>query len=94
MRSSGLFRELAAFTFGHPPSTKMSYPCIRYELAGYDVKHANDSKYLKRDRYTVTIIDKDPDSKIPDKLLAMPYCGFDRAYTQDNLNHWVFTLYY
>jgi hypothetical protein len=29
-----------------------------------------------------------------DDILALPYCQFDRSYVSDNLNHFVFTLYF
>lgn len=80
--------------FQPPESVKMTYPCIVYGLDNIDVKHANDKTYLNTKRYNITVIDKNPDSIIPDKLLLLPMCSFDRFYTADNLNHWVFTLYF
>ena len=78
-----------------PPSThKMSYPCTRYELSNVDSRFANNMPYNHEKSYTLTVIDKDPDSKIPDSILALQKCKFDRSYTADNLNHWVFTLYF
>ena len=46
------------------------------------------------DRYTVTVIDDDPDSDIQRIIDQFPLCEFDRFYTSDDLNHWVFDLYY
>jgi len=80
--------------FNPPISIKMSYPCIRCILAGKNVKNANDSKYQKHNRYTVTIIDYDSDSEIPDRLEELPYCTLDRTFCADGLNHFVYTLYY
>lgn len=77
-----------------PASVLMKYPCIRYELAGESVRHADNSKYLKHKRYTLTIIDKNPDSEIPDRVDKLKLCSFDRPYSKDGLNHWVYTLYY
>lgn len=83
------------FVYFQPPeSVKMTYPCIVYALDSVDTKYADDKPYLNERRYSVTIIDKDPDSIIPDKLLVLPMCSFNRMYTADNLNHWVFTLYF
>lgn len=85
----------SGFVYFQPPeSVKMSYPCIVYGIDGMDIKRADDRPYLTAKRYSITIIDKDPDSVIPDRLLTLPYCSFDRCYTSDNLNHWVFTLYF
>lgn len=83
-----------AVYFQPPPSVKLVYPCIIYVLDKIDTKHADDKPYLNKKGYSVTIIDKDPDSEIPDMLSTMPLSRFDRAYTADNLNHWVFSLFY
>lgn len=83
-----------AVYFQPPSSVKLVYPCIVYVLERVDIKHADNKPYMSAERYKVTIIDKDPDSEIPDTLLYMPRCKLDRPYTADNLNHWVFSLYY
>ena len=80
--------------FQPPESTKMAYPCIRYELSGIDVKRADDIAYASMRQYTVTLIDPDPDCEYIDQLLALKYCSFDRSFTADDLNHYVFTIYY
>lgn len=78
-----------------PPATiQMDYPCIVYDLSSDKAHYANNKNYWSRRGYTVTIIDRDPDSKIPDRMKDFLMCSFDRAYTSDNLNHFVFTLYY
>ena len=77
-----------------PESVKLSYPCIVYERSGIRTDSANNKTYRKYNRYTVTYIDEDPDSEIPNKLLELEYCGFDTHFTADNLNHDVFTLYF
>ena len=78
-----------------PPATlKMLYPCIRYQRGVISTKHANDRMYSNMTGYTITVIDANPDSLIPGKLLALPMCAFDRHYTADNLNHDVFIKYY
>ena len=81
--------------FQPPASVKMSYPCIRYSLSNVDSIKANDKNYKNTNRYSVVVIDVDPDSKIHMELLEeFPMCSFDRFFTADNVNHWVLTLYY
>lgn len=80
--------------FQPPPSYMMKYDAIVYSLNDIDVKHADDTRYLDKKRYTVTAISTDPDSDLQTKLLDLPYCSFDRFYPADNLNHWTFTLYF
>ena len=78
-----------------PPST-MKYPCIKYEEARPMVNHADNIRYRFMKCWVLTIIDEDADSEIPDMLRDhfKHYLSFDRFYPADNLNHWVFTLYY
>lgn len=81
--------------FNPPESVKMGYPGVRYKLAKPDVKKANNSIYQFINQYEVIVIDPDPDSEIPFKLLnQFPLCSLDRAYKADNLNHTVLTIYY
>lgn len=80
--------------FQPPASLKMSYPAIRYKLNSIDNQNANNRAYILSRSYEVTVIDANPDSEIPDKVLQLPMCRFNRHYTADNLNHYVFTLYY
>lgn len=77
-----------------PESIKLKYPCILYELSDIWADRANDDIYRKLKQYTITVIDKDPDSELPDRVNDLKYCEMDRFYVADNLNHWVFTLYF
>lgn len=78
-----------------PENLKMIYPCIRYSKSDVATKKASDRIYIKDNRYEITVIDKNPDSAIPDSILErFPYCSFDRWYPSNNLNHFVLTLYY
>ena len=80
--------------FQPPNGLQMEYPCIVYKLSDVNVKFASNSKYSNYKRYSVTVIDRDPDSLIPESVLALPLCSYDRRFTADNLNHDVFTLYF
>lgn len=74
--------------------TMMSYPCIVYKLDDIEAVHANDKQYWNMKRYLVTVIDKDPDTLIPDKLLTLPYCSFETYFVANNLNHYIYSIYY
>lgn len=81
--------------FQPPATVRMKYPCIVYTRSGGNTRHANDMPYNFRRRYTVTVIDPDPDSIIPDYIAThFPMCDADRSYSVDNLYHHVFTLYW
>ena len=80
--------------FQPPESRRMSYPAIRYSLKKIENVHANNVVYNQHTCYEVMVIDEDPDSELPRKIASLPMCSFDRHYTADNLNHYVFTLYF
>ena len=91
-----IFREILGngnVYFQPPSNTQMRYPAIRYERSEMATKHADNGNYNRRIRYTVTVIDSDPDSEIVNRVSMLPYCYFDRHYVQDNLNHDVFEIY-
>ena len=78
-----------------PPSTlRMSYPCIVYERSSAKTTYADNDRYNSTKRYTITVMDSDPDSPIPDKIAALSLCSFDRHFVAANLNHDVFNLYF
>lgn len=78
-----------------PPETlKLEYPAIVYSKSRIDKRTANDSLYSLDRRYDLTVIDTRPDNPIIEKLLALPYCSYDRSYKSDNLNHDVLSIYY
>lgn len=78
-----------------PPSTlTMSYPCIIYKRDDVDTDFADNRPYKHKKRYQITVVDRDPDSTIPDLVGQLPYCVFDRFYTADNLNHDVYQLFF
>lgn len=80
--------------FQPPESVKMEYPAIVYSRNRIDIKHANDDSYLQRTSYSITVIDKNPDSDIVTRMSKIPQCRFDRHYVSDNLNHDIFTIFY
>lgn len=82
-------------TYFQPPSSiQMQFPAIVYRLDSIEILPADNLPYLKAKRYQVIYISKNPDDPMVDTLLDVPYCRFVRHYSADNLNHWVFNLYY
>lgn len=80
--------------FQPPENLKLKFPCIIYDWSANERLFADNSKYRKMRRYSVTVVDKNPDSEIPDRLEALDFCSFDRRYCADNIYHTVYTLYY
>jgi hypothetical protein len=83
-----------AVYYQEPSSGQMSYPCILYKLDDLDTSHADNMAYRQEARYLVTVIDRNPDSAIRDKVAQLPKCRFNRFYVADGLNHFVFHLFF
>ena len=93
----GLLEELLESRnvyYQSPESVKMQYPAIRYSKKNIQSVYANNSKYLMRDCYELIVISRSADHPVIKKLLALPYCSYDRPYVADNLYHDVLTIYY
>lgn len=80
--------------FQPPESVKMNYPAIVYELDAIKTSSADSRVYLSNRRYLLTLIDKNPDTELIDELLKLQFCSFDRHFKSENLNHYVFSLYF
>lgn len=80
--------------FQPPTSVHMKYPAIRYKFNDIEKTHADNNAYRSLKSYELILIDPNPDSEYVDKISKLSYCRFDRYYPADNLNHYVFTLYY
>ena len=78
--------------FQPPASIKMAYPAIRYSLSSINTHHADNSVYGRFVAYEIILIDRNPDSIFIDKISSLSRCDFNRYYTAENLNHYVFTI--
>lgn len=80
--------------FQPPATVQMKYPCIVYKRDTADTRFADNIPYRYTKRYLVTVIDRNPDSVIPDKVAALPLCVHLRFFTKNNLNHDVYYVYF
>ncbi len=80
--------------FQPPSSVHIKYPAIIYSRANIENLHASNRVYLSNIAYQLTVVDRDPDSEIVDKVSQLPKCSFNRHYVADNLHHDVFTIYF
>lgn len=80
--------------FQPPENLKMDFPCIVYQLSDLHTEFADNAPYARKKRYQITVIDADPDTDIFDKISALPMCSFDRFFTANLLNHFVFRLFF
>lgn len=80
--------------FQPPETLKMQYPCIVYNRDYAVTNFADNKPYAHTKRYSVTVIDRNPDSLIPDKIAALPMCLFVRHMTVNHLNHDIYNIYF
>lgn len=73
---------------------RLQYPCAIYNVAKPNMKYADNGVHLKFSHYRVTIVSKDPDDPKAFALENLPHCAMANWYSADNLNHWVYDLYY
>lgn len=93
-----LLEDISEFDYVYfQPPSKMNYPCILYERENFNSSYADNIAYKNKEKYTVTIIGKDPDNDelIEKMLLNIKYCSFDRRYkSSENLYHDVLIIYW
>lgn len=83
------------FVYFQPPeNVKIKHPCIIYTRDTGKTKFADDKPYSHHTQYLLTVIDKNPVSRILSKIAMLPMCVHVQHYTKDNFNHDVFNLYY
>lgn len=80
--------------FQPPENIKLHYPCIIYKFDKFNTEKADNRDYLRGKRYEVTLIHRDPDNDIVEKLQDLLYCNLDRVFVTENLYHYAFTLFY
>lgn len=85
--------EITNVYFQPPESIKLNYPAIIYSLNNIANIPADNITYVQNVSYTITVVDRMPDSELAEKVSLIPHIMFDRSYTADNLNHFVFTLF-
>lgn len=77
-----------------PESKKLDYPCIIYALSDINMNYADDRPYTATNKYSVTVIDRNPDTLLRSKMVEeFSMISFERFFVADNLNHYVFTVF-
>lgn len=90
-----LLEELTDHVYFQPPANiQMLYPCIIYSRDGSSSDHADNELYRHAKRYQITVVDRDPDTELADQVEALRYVSFVRFFAADDLNHYVFTLFF
>ena len=77
-----------------PASMHLMFPCIVYKKRAMDAEYADNIAYINKQSYTVTVIDKNPDSEIPMHVATLRLCRSENCFCSNNLYHDVFVIYY
>lgn len=81
--------------FQPPANIKLTYPCIIYRKTPGDRKHANDKAYISAQGFTLTVIERDPDTPIKNETLDyFSMISEGTSFTVDGLYHSQLTLYH
>jgi hypothetical protein len=80
--------------FQPPPDIQMIFPAIVYNRDYRLNQFADNLVYSGIRRYSVTIIDKDPDSNLVDMVSDLPQARYVRHYTTEGLNHDIINVYF
>lgn len=90
-----LLKEYCDTVYFQPPSDiRINYPCIVYNRSTDYINRANNSLYMKEKLYRVTVMDKNPDSDIADRLQELPWAVIISRDVIDNIYHTTLNIYY
>lgn len=88
------FRAICDHVYYQPPENlQLAYPCIVYELEQINTLYANNKPFVLLDRFSATVIDRDPESTITRQIAEFPKCRHTQHFVNDNLHHDVFMIY-
>lgn len=80
--------------FQPPDGRQLSYPAIVYSRNFRKNEFADNSQYVGTWRYTVIVIDRNPDGTLVELVATLPMTSHVRWFAHDNLNHDVFYVYF
>lgn len=90
-----ILNEICPNVYFQPPeNVQLQYPCIIYNRNSGDTQFGDNKPYTFHKRYQIMVIDRNPDSEMLEKVAMLPMCVMDRHYTENNLNHDTFNLYF
>lgn len=75
-------------------NVKLVYPCLIYSLDGVKTEFGDDHGYIGTKQYQLTIITRDPETPVLDRLLTLPMCTFSTSFVKDQLYHYILRVYY
>jgi hypothetical protein len=90
-----IFKAMTENVFFQPPNKlKMQYPAIVYERDDVETLFADNVPYHSHTRYSVTVIDPDPDGELRTMVAGLPMSAYDRGFQAEDLNHDVYNVFF
>ena len=86
--------QLGKVYFQAETDTNRVPPYIVYDQDQARNKFADNIPYRHTKRWSIEIVDTDADSKIPDKVAALPMSTFQRRFKTAGLYHTIYSLYF
>lgn len=87
--------ETTNLYYQQPENFKLKYPCAIYNKEPGNVKKASNKLYGYIQKYSITYISPvDRDDLMFEMLSYFDYCSLENVFVNDNLYHYIFTLYY
>lgn len=80
--------------FQPPNGLALKYPCIVYKVDNADTMFADNKPYSYTERYQVTIMDQSADTVLRFEVAGLPMCLFDRSFATNDLNHYVYNIFF
>lgn len=77
-----------------PGNDGLEYPCIIYKEDFEAVDRADNLPYNITDRYSVTIIERDPTRPVAKAVRELEQCTFNRRFEAEDLIHTVYNIYF
>lgn len=88
------FDGVVAAYIQKPLNVKLTPPYVVHELDGDWVARADNTVYASMNKYTVTLVAREPDTPIFDVIRVLPYTKFDRRLIVGGLYNFIFTTYF
>lgn len=81
--------------FQPPESLKLNFPCVICSYDNVESAYADNLSYQRFKHYRLLVVDKNPDSKLPDLIMDhFSYTSPGRPYISDGLYHFPIILHY
>ena len=78
--------------FMPPNGTLMCYPAIVYYVGGGNDAHADNTRYIPRTTFDVTLIESDPLSSRVDAIRGLRYASYVTSFKKDGFHQHKFKI--